>query len=285
MKTAFQGVHGANSDVAARTMLGRRTSTLPCERFADVFAAVERRRADYGVLPIENSLAGSIHENYDQLLAHRLFIVRELHLRIEHVLMCHPDTTLRSLRAVRSHPQALAQCSKFFQQHPSVKPEAFFDTAGAAESLIAAGIKDTGAIANEYAARLYGLKILKRNIENESHNFTRFLLVSRKPGRPNPGVPTKTSIVFRPATNVPGILFRMLGVFSLRDIDLLKIESRPDSDSPFEYLFYVDLAGSPADKRVTKALEHLKEMATMMRVLGAYPMGTGDVYGAVRKDR
>ena len=236
-----------------------------------------------GVIPIENSLAGSIHQNYDLLLKYGLHITGELHLRVEHVLVAPPGTTLGTLRSVRSHPQALAQCSRFFEQHQHIRAEAYFDTAGAARSLLEPGASAVGAIASAYAARLYRLRILKRNLENEQHNFTRFLMISRTPWKPRGGVATKCSIAFRPAANVPGILFRILGVFSLRDIDLLKIESRPDPASPFEYLFYLDLAGSPRESRVERALTHLQEVVSEYRLLGAYPMGSGRVYGAVRR--
>jgi prephenate dehydratase len=279
MRVAFQGVHGAYSEMAIRRLLGDHASTIPMETFDEVFRAVEHRTADRGLIPIENSLAGSIHQNYDLLLSHDLHIIGETHLRIEHVLMCHPYSSMNRLKEVRSHPQALAQCSRFFERHRRLKPVAFYDTAGSAKSIMESRTMDAGAIAGLYAARLYGLKVLKRNIENEQHNFTRFLLISRAPWRPQPGIRTKCSIAFRPVLNQPGILFRILGVFSLRDIDLLKIESRPDPRSPFEYLFYLDLAGSPREAKVAKALEHLKEVVTHFRLLGAYPMGTGKFYG------
>ncbi len=279
MRVAFQGVHGAYSELAILRLLGKGVETLPVETFDEVFRAVERRKVDRGLIPIENSLAGSIHQNYDLLLSHSLHIIRETHLRIEHVLMCHPSSSMVRLNQIRSHPQALAQCSKFFERHRRLKPVAFFDTAGAARSIMESGAADIGAIAGMHAARLYGLKVLQRNIENEKHNYTRFLLISRTPWHPQRGVRTKCSIAFRPALNQPGILFRILGVFSLRDIDLLKIESRPDPRAPFEYLFYLDLAGSPREPKVEKALEHLKEVVTHYRLLGAYPMGSGKFYG------
>jgi len=279
MRVAFQGVHGAYSEMAVRKLMGEKARTIPMETFNEVFRAVERRKAERGLIPIENSLAGSIHQNYDLLLSHRLHIIGEIHLRIEHVLMCHPSSSIARIREVRSHPQALAQCSRFFERHRRLKPVAFYDTAGAAKSIMESGTSDIGAIAGLYAARLYGLKVLQRNIENESHNYTRFLLISRVPWTPKQGVRTKCSIAFRPVQNQPGILFRILGVFSLRDIDLLKIESRPDPRSPFEYLFYLDLAGSPTEPKVAKALEHLKEVVTHFRLLGAYPTGRGEFYG------
>ena len=275
MNVAFQGVHGAYSEAAARTMLGKEISTSPCETFGEVFDRVEQRRSDRGVIPIENSLAGSIHENYDLLLAHGLHIVGEIHERIEHALLCSPRSTLGDLTSVRSHPQALAQCSRFLLAHPAIRPVPYFDTAGAASAVARDARADAGAIAGAYAARLYGLRILKRNIENSANNYTRFLVLSRAPWKFAHGTKTRSSIVFTPAANRPGILFHILGVFALRDIDLLKIESRPDPRSPFEYRFYADIAGGPHDERVARAFEHLGEIVSHFRLLGTYPAAAG----------
>jgi prephenate dehydratase len=272
---AFQGVPGAYSEVAARSFLGPIARTVARDTFEDVFKAVQKEKVRYGVVPIENSLAGSIHENYDLLLSHRLHIIGETHLRIEHVLMAHPASSRRSIRFVRSHPQALAQCSNFFRKNRGIKSVPFFDTAGAALSLQDGSSPDTAAIAGRFAARLYGLKILKRNLEDRRENFTRFLLLSRTPARLPSHARTKCSIAFAPRKNQVGILFRILGVFALRDIDLLKIESRPDPRSAFQYLFYLDLAGDPRMPHVAGALEHLREMVTHFRLLGAYPRGSG----------
>ncbi len=277
MKIAFQGVHGAYSDAAARRMIGGHLTTIPKKSFADVFRAVEGGSADRGVIPIENSLSGSIHENYDHLLHHHLHIIGETHLRVEHVLMCHPRASFRQLTTVRSHPQALAQCTRFFARNRRIHPEPFFDTAGAAEFIRTSGTLDSGAIASAYAARLYRLKILRRNLEDQPNNYTRFLLISRKPSTPRHGAPTKCSICFRPARNQVGILFRILGVFALRDIDLLKIESRPDKASSFDYLFYLDFAGNPRERIVANALDHLREMVLEFRMLGVYAPDRGDV--------
>ncbi len=275
MNVAFQGVHGAYSEAAARAMLGSGVTTAPCQTFSEVFDRVERRRSDRGVIPIENSLAGSIHENYDLLLAHGLHIVGEMHRRIEHALMCPPRGTLERVTTVRSHPQALAQCSRFLLAHPSMRPVPFFDTAGAAEAVAREGHPGSGAIAGLYAARLYGLRILKRNIENSPNNYTRFLLLARAPWKFTRGPKTRSSIVFTPAANRPGILFHILGVFALRDIDLLKIESRPDPRSPFEYRFYADIAGGPHEERVARAFDHLREIVSHFRLLGTYPAAEG----------
>ena len=277
MKIAFQGVHGAYSDAAARKMVGGAATTVPKKDFHDVFRAVQRGAADRGVIPIENSLSGSIHQNYDLLLHHPLHIVSETHLRIEHVLMCHPASSLRRLTTVRSHPQALAQCTRFLSRNRRLHAEPFFDTAGAAQYLKDSGALDCGAIASAYAARLYGLKILRRNLEDQPNNYTRFLLISRSPAVLRPGEAAKCSICFKPSENRVGILFRILGVFALRDIDLLKIESRPDRESSFAYQFYLDFSGNPHDRNIQNALDHLREMVREYRVLGAYPPDKGDV--------
>ncbi len=271
IRIAFQGVHGAHSEVAAHRVFGARCRTQPWESFDEVFAAVARGRATFGVIPIENSLAGSIHQNYDLLLSHTLHIVGETQLRIQHALMAPRGVPVRRIRFVRSHPQALAQCSDFFRAHRNVRPVPYFDTAGAAQSVADERRTDTGAIANAYAARLYGLSVLRRNVENRENNVTRFLLLGRSPWRPRKGVRTKTSIVFTPARNQVGILFRILGVFALRDIDLIKIESRPDPRATFSYLFYCDLAGDPSRGNIARALEHLREMVTRFKILGVYP--------------
>ncbi len=292
MKAAFQGVHGAYSELASKQLLGPRTQTLPREAFEDVFEAVAAGKVDRGILPIENSLAGSIHQNYDLLLARDLHIVGETHLKVEHVLMCHPSASLKALTQVRSHPQALAQCSRFFAGNKRIKPVVFFDTAGAAESLVKEAPAHIGAIASAYAAELYGLKVLKRNLQNQPNNFTRFLAVaktplnpvtaaSRKSGKPasSTGVSLKTSIAFMPDRNQVGILFNILGVFALRGIDLLKIESRPNPMSPFEYWFYVDFAGGVGESRVDQALDQLRGMASQLRLLGSYPASAPAVSG------
>ncbi|MDB5102346.1 MAG: prephenate dehydratase [Fibrobacteres bacterium] len=315
MKAAFQGVHGAYSELATRQLLGPRTQTLPCESFEDVFEAVAKGKAERGILPIENSLAGSIHQNYDLLLARDLHIVGEAHLKVEHVLMCHPSASLKSITQVRSHPQALAQCSGFFAGSKRIKPVVYFDTAGAAESLAKEAPAHIGAIASAYAAELYGLKVLKRNLQNQPNNFTRFLAVAKNPSRsarasgagksgkgdsknPKAAKPGpdgyKTSIVFMPSRNQVGILFNILGVFALRDIDLLKIESRPNPSSPFEYWFYVDFAGASTqglagqgagDPKVDQALDQLRGMASQVKMLGSYPAAVSAASGKAKPAR
>ncbi len=283
MKIAFQGVPGAYSESASRALFGANCRTLPLETFEEVFEAVDDGKADRGVLPIENSLAGSIHLNYDLLLQHRLHIVGEAYLRVEHALLALPGTRFQDIREVRSHPQALAQCSRFFAEHRGIKPVVWFDTAGAARSLVEEKPRGVAALAGEYAGKLYGLKALRKGVQNEAVNFTRFLAVSRKPAVARGAkAKQKTSIVFG-AKNEAGSLFRILGVFASRDIDLHKIESRPNPSSPFEYRFYLDFAGGSKDANVKQALRELRKLALDLRILGSYARAKLPLASTVRQ--
>jgi prephenate dehydratase len=273
MRVAFQGEPGAYSEAAALEHFGAETVAVPCETFDAVFASVESRVCDGGLVPIENSLAGSIHRNYDLLLQHALPIVGEHYLRVRHCLIARPGVELAEIRKVISHPQGLAQCEKYLRSLPGVKSEAVYDTAGSVKIIREQGDRSVAAIASRRAAEVYGMAILAEGIEDDPANFTRFLVIARHSMSPQPVVPggdAKTSIVFT-LRNVPGSLFKAMSVFALRDLDLTKIESRPLVGKPWEYLFYIDFAGSTADLAVSRALDHLGEYALMLRVLGSYP--------------
>lgn len=269
-RVAFQGELGAFSHAAAIKLVGAEAPLLPCESFKQVFQALRQENAVKAVIPIENTLHGSVHENYDYILQFGMPISGETTLRISHNLLGLPGTKLTQIRQAFSHPVALSQCRRFFEQHPQIEPVAFYDTAGSAKMLKERRPDGAAAIASEMAARLYGARILKRNIEDNPHNFTRFFLLtkqdtlaSRRKGS------WKTSIVFSTA-NIPGTLFRAMACFALRDLNLTKIESRPLSEKPWEYLFYVDFLGARTDQKVVKALDQLQEMTTFFKVLGSY---------------
>jgi prephenate dehydratase len=264
---AFQGERGAFSEEAAYKLLGRRVRVLPQDTFAATFAAVVSGQARYCLVPIENTLAGSVYENYDLLLEGKLHIIAEVNLRVVHNLMAFRDTTLANLRQVYSHPVALAQCSRFFARHPRVEKIPFYDTAGAVKMLAERRLRGAAAIASRTAAKVYNARVLKTHLEDHHENFTRFLLLS-KDARIAPGA-NKVSVVFS-TRNVPGALFKCLSVFALRDIDLTKLESRPLRGRPWEYFFYLDFRGHVREERSKNALAHLGETANLLRVLGCY---------------
>ncbi len=275
-QAGFQGELGAFSQQAARQLLGDDVRVAPYQRFEDVFRALARKEIQAAVIPIENTLAGSVHENYDHLLHYEFRIIAETNVRIIHNLIAPRGVKLKQLRRVFSHPVALNQCLDFFTTHPQVERIPFYDTAGSVKMVIEEKLDDAAAIASEVAAAIYGGTILKRSIEDDHRNFTRFFLLS---GRKFPGKVQgqsaqewKTSLVFT-TKNVPGALFRCISAFALRDLSLAKIESRPLRGKPWEYLFYVDLLGREHDPPVQKALGHLAELADFLRVLGSYPKG------------
>jgi prephenate dehydratase len=274
-RAAFQGERGAFSEEAAVRLLGPQVELEPRRRFEEVFRALAAGDVDYAVIPIENTLAGSVHENYDHLLHFKLPIVAETLVRIVHNLIAGPGVRFGQVRRVLSHPVALGQCLRFFEKHPRLHSESYYDTAGSVKMLMEEGLKDAAAIASAAAAQFYGARILKRSIEDDRRNFTRFFLLARKaPARvaPQRGGSLKTSIVFT-TRNIPGALFRCLATFALRDINLAKIESRPLRGSPWEYLFYLDFLGSVEEPHCRHALDHLSELTDLLQVLGCYRQG------------
>ena len=264
---AFQGERGAFSEEAAYKLLGRRICLLPCETFSAAFQAVAKGRAKFGLMPIENTLAGSVYENYDLLLANNLHIIKEVSLRIVHNLMAFSGTTLGNLRQVYSHPVALAQCGRFFARRPKVEKVPAYDTAGSVKMLAESRTPGAAAIASRAAASVYRARILLTHVEDHRENYTRFLLLS-KTSSVSPRA-NKVSIVFS-TRNVPGALFKCLSVFALRDISLSKMESRPLRGRPWEYFFYLDFMGNVREERCRQALAHLGEVTNFLRVLGCY---------------
>lgn len=274
MRVAYQGERGAFSESAARRLVGE-AATLPFASFEEMFDAVLRGEADCCIAPIENSLAGSIHRNYDLLFDSNLAIHGETNLRIVHNLLGLHHSTLASLRRVLSHPVALAQCGRFFRAHPHIEPVPVHDTAGAVRMVMERGSRDEAAIASDRAGEIYGAATLAAGIEDHAQNFTRFFLAAPaatkiEPLSDGPARRWKTSLLLRVA-NKPGALFRALGAFALREIDLSKIESRPIEGRPWEYAFYVDVVGNAAEEPLCGALETLRGFADVVKVLGSYP--------------
>ncbi len=277
LTVAFQGELGAFSEVAARQLCGPDAGMAPCQRFVDVFERVSSGKASAAVIPVENTLHGSIHENYDNLLQNQLVIVAETQVRIVHNLIAAPGVSFKKVRRVFSHPVALNQCLDFFAAHPEVEKAPFYDTAGSVKMLMEQRPPDAAAIASSAAAVQYGARILKRGIEDDHQNFTRFVLLlrereARKRLASVKADGWKTSLVFT-TKNQPGAIFRALGAFALRDLSLTKIESRPLRGKPWEYLFYLDFLGDARDASAKNAIAHLAELADFHRVLGCYPRG------------
>jgi len=282
MRIAYQGEPGAFSEAASRQVTPG-AEPVPCKAFEDVFAAVATGACALGVLPIENSIGGSIHRNFDLLLQHDLTIVGEVEVPVVHHLLALPGTSLDQIRRVYSHPQALAQCDRFLRTLKNVEVIATYDTAGSAKLVADGKMTDAAAIASARAAQVFGLEALKSSIQDFEHNVTRFLVVSQ-PDKPplSKATPDKTTIVFT-LSNEPGALFKALSVFALRGIDLTKLESRPFPERKWEYLFYVDLAAAQADVNCSRALAHLGEFAPMLRVLGSYPSAKPAAHDATAK--
>lgn len=285
LRVAYQGVPGAYSEAAAGKAYPN-CDAIPCDQFEVAFQAVELWIADRAVLPVENSLGGSIHRNYDLLLRHKLHIVGEVQLPVHHCLLALPGVRKEYLTRVISHPQALSQCENTLTKLGlTVAREAVDDTAGAAEFIATNNLRDTAAIASARAADLYGLQILANGIQDDSSNVTRFVMLAREPIIPRTDRPFKTSIVFAHDKGM-SVLFKVLSAFAFRNISLTKIESRPHRNQPirvvdgensgmakhFEYLFFVDFEASMADVRAQNALAEVQEFTSFLRVLGSYPI-------------
>lgn len=273
MRVGFQGELGAFSQQAIQQLLGTQARPVAHARFDQVFAALDKGSVDAAALPIENTLHGSIHENYDLLLKYNFAITAETSVRIVHNLIAPAGMTFAQVRKVYSHPVAINQCLDFFLRHKRIEREPFYDTAGSVKMIMEERPAGGAAIASELAAKIYKARILKRGIEDDRQNFTRFFLLepaaSKPRGKRSGQGPWKTSLVFS-TRNIPGALFRALSALALRDLNLVKIESRPLRGKPWEYLFYLDLLGRREDRAVKNALAHLGEVADFLRVLGSY---------------
>ena len=263
MRLAYQGEPGAYSEAAA-LQYAPHSDTLPCKTFDDVFDAVLHKKATHGVVPMENSIGGTIHRNYDLLVDHEIPITGEIEIDVVHCLQALPGTKLEEIKIVYSHPQALAQCERFLKDL-GVTVEAVYDTAGGAKLVAEQKLVGAAALASRRAAEVFGLEVVQEAVQDYEYNITRFFVI----GGSLPTDANKTTIVFAlPST--PGSLFKALSVFALREINLTKLESRPIRGTPWEYLFYVDIDARREDLPTSRALTQLGEFAKWVRVLGTY---------------
>ncbi len=269
MTVAIQGEKGAFSHQAAIAALGPGIEVLTRSTFDELFDSVVEEKAERALVPIENSLHGSIHENYDRLKSRPLHIVGETQLRIRQCLIARPGSSVAMIRRVASHPVALAQCRRFFAERPQLEAVSAYDTAGAVKDLMQGGLATQAAIASRLAAELYSAQVLLDGIEDDPENYTRFLLLAREAEAADAA--DKTSIVFV-LDNKPGSLYRALGVFASRELDLTKLESRPLRGHPWEHSFYLDVLGDP-NGTVGEAIEELGRSCRELRILGSYPEG------------
>lgn len=264
---AFQGEKGAYSEEAAHKHFGGQVEAQPFRTLREVFAQVEAKAADYGIVPAENSIEGIVNQTYDLLLESPLKICGEVKIRIAHRLLALPGTGLRDVRVVYSHPQALAQCSRFLESH-NLDSAPSYDTAGSAKMIREKHLHGAAAIASERAAQVYDLVVLREGIEDYPENFTRFFTIGPKDA-PASGQ-DKTSVVFG-TPHTPGSLHSALGELAARQVNLMKIESRPIRTTPWEYHFFVDFAGHRSDPQCVEALGALGRVTTFLKVLGSYP--------------
>ncbi len=283
MRVLFAGERGSFAELAAREHFGADANIEQVPQFEEVFSAAARDRTVRGVIPIENTRGGSVHRNYDLLLETGCAVVGEIYLTICHCLIANPGTTLRRIRRVISHPQALSQCRRYLARRKRWSLMETVNTAAAVKQIRDEGARDAAAIASMQAALDFDMQVLAQNIQDDEDNMTRFLIIANRPlaksaldtlaKRQAPKVPEmKTSIIFS-MKNIPGALFKSLAAFSLREIDLYKIESRPTFGQGFQYLFYLDFKGSAYSKKERNALRHLQETTTFYRLIGSYPAG------------
>jgi len=272
-RVAFQGVAGAYSEEAVRQFFGPEVESVPCETLDEVFPLVENTEAEYGMVPVENAVAGSVSRSYELLLGYDLRIHAETILHVHHSLLAPEGATLANLKLVQSHPQALAQCQRYLNRH-RLKGEPAFDTAGSARDLAADPKPGIAVIASSLAADIYGLEVIDQSIEDFPFNYTRFFILAlQDPPRTQRN---KTSLIFA-TPHQPGALYDCLGEFAKRHINLTKIESRPRLNRPWQYIFYLDFEGHCKDPECEAAILGLLQRSSFVKLLGSYPAATTPV--------
>jgi chorismate mutase/prephenate dehydratase len=271
IKVSFQGEFGAYSEEAAFKFFGDMINTFPCKTLADVFKTVEEKKVKYGIVPVENSIEGSIFQTYDLLLQSNLKICGEKILRVAHCLISF-DKEITSVKEVYSHPQALAQCRKFLEELGCIMTPTY-DTAGSVKMIKERNLRNAAAIASERAAQIYGMNVLARHLETNPQNYTRFLVIFSRDHKMTGN--DKTSIIFS-TKDIPKALLKALVPLAKRNINLSKIESRPIIGKPWEYNFYLDFDGHRREEKVQKALKELGVNSTFLKILGSYPKAKED---------
>jgi chorismate mutase/prephenate dehydratase len=268
MKITYQGETGAYSEMAVYKFFSNKdVEPIPCKDFRDVFESVKTGVVPNGVVPIENSIEGSVNQNYDLFLTYDLKVCGEVAVKLAHVLITNSQTNFENIKTIHSHPQALGQCRTYLEKHKwEVIPA--YDTAGSVKIIKEKQLIDAAAIASEKAADLYNMKIVARDIADNPLNYTRFLVLSHEDAAPTGD--DKTSIIFS-AKHVPGALYNTIGEFASRNINLTRIESRPTKTTAWQYNFYIDFEGHRTEKRCTEALQALEKYVTFIKILGSYP--------------
>jgi|TARA_B100002003_G_C14142101_1_gene549127 prephenate dehydratase len=272
MRVGYQGIEGAYSEAALYKHFGKDVIAISFETFDEVFEAVKKNDVDFGFLPFENSIAGSVVMNSDLMLKGSMYIIGEAFLKISHCLLSQKGNKLENIKKVYSHPHAIHQCHKFLEEH-KIKSVLEYDTAGSAKIVKERNKIEEAAIASELCAEIYGLDVLEKNIESDSNNTTRFLILVNKDKVPDGLKKEKTSIAFK-AKHYPGALVNCLQRLSKHSINMTKLESRPILENPGEYVFYVDFEGSVDDDNVKLALSEMEAMSIFVKILGSYPKGT-----------
>ncbi|MBD3203161.1 prephenate dehydratase [Candidatus Woesearchaeota archaeon] len=269
-KIGYQGAHGCYSEAAILLNI-KDVEPLGFKTFEEIFENVKNDEIEYGFIPIENSTTGSVLVNYDLLLKHDVKIIKEVYFKIEHCLISHKDSRFENIKKVFSHPQAIGQCREFINKN-NLKPVVEFDTAGSVKIVKDNNKEDEAAIAGAFSAKIYDMKVLKKNIQENEFNITRFFVISKKDSDQKK---EKTSVVFKTG-HYPGALVNCLQRFSMQDVNLTKLESRPIIGKPWEYVFYTDITGGEDDPNVKTALEEIKEISKFLKILGSYPKAKKD---------
>ncbi len=269
MKVAFQGIRGAYSEMAVHEHFGKAVDTIGCDAFDDVFDRVESGEVAYGLIPVENTIAGTVVENYDLLFANDIFVMAEVYLPIRHTLLAKKGARLEEIKEALSHPHALKQC-KAYLKSKNIKMVPSYDTAGAAQAVASGDRLDCAAIASALCAEIYDMEILERDIQTNSSNTTRFFVIAKKENLPVDHKTGKTTVAFK-TRHYPGALVDCLKIFQKYSLNLTKLESRPIPENPWEYVFYAAFeAGIDADE-VKSAIGELTLHALFVKLLGSYP--------------